>query len=534
MKIIKIFVDAVPTKDQKMPEKGNYVVHATSPDASKYIAWDYENWEIKDYSKDSDYSVYFFSVDTLFDSADALANATGLKKGQMVGTKSYYANTGKGGAVYTIADEGEIALSDKSGFAKLVPLKIFGKTIVTPEMLGAFGDGVSFDHEQITNALNFGADTVEFESSVYLQGETIKLTKGDITVNGKGAEIHNSYKNGVVNNDFVICGKSYQEPIKDVVMEYLTLVCTEQKCAGALYNKADHIQFSASSVNSLTVRSCKFIVPEDNGGPRQVDSIWINGHKMKDITIENNYIRNYSNSGMGGGIWLSTGTGETAGSNYVIRGNYVEKNSCDEVFAAFIGEFDGILVENNCFYTHKHKRPHFSDNGLGFGVWDIPTSVKNAKFLNNFVHVAVGKNMFIFAESENIEIAGNKFFATTNYFDDETQQDTTIIARAAFRLPEPDKYELKNVTIHDNYVEVNADYVDMNGFNLCSFSEALSPTTEVYNNDVVLNCTVGALTVRDAGVYHDNTFTINGDIVNKNYFDENSKQYNNKIILNKK
>ena len=47
MKIVKIFVDDIPTKDQKTPEKGNYVVHVTSPDTSKYIAWDYENWEIK-------------------------------------------------------------------------------------------------------------------------------------------------------------------------------------------------------------------------------------------------------------------------------------------------------------------------------------------------------------------------------------------------------------------------------------------------------------------------------------------------------
>ena len=89
MKIIKIFVDGIPTKDQSIPKKDNYIVYVTSTDASKHVAWDYETWGIKNYSEDFEYTVYFFSVERLFASVDALASATDLKKGQRVGTKSY-------------------------------------------------------------------------------------------------------------------------------------------------------------------------------------------------------------------------------------------------------------------------------------------------------------------------------------------------------------------------------------------------------------------------------------------------------------
>ena len=64
------YLDGIATSSPV--EKGNYVVYVKSSDDSKWTSWDYDNWAVKDADQALSYSVYFFTVDTLFDSVEAL------------------------------------------------------------------------------------------------------------------------------------------------------------------------------------------------------------------------------------------------------------------------------------------------------------------------------------------------------------------------------------------------------------------------------------------------------------------------------
>ena len=521
-------------------EKGNYVVYVKPSDDSRWFSWDYENWSIKDADSSLDYSVYFFKVDALFDSVEALESADNVTADMLVGTKSYHAGLGRGAAIYEILEKkptesGIITLDNLSLYARVSPFTVNNEKIITVDQFGTYGDGDSADHGKINIAFKFeNASVIEFESSVYIQEDTINLNRGDVRINGKGAEIHNRYNKTVVNKDFWIAGKSADDPIKNVIVENLTLKCTEDKGKGTLYNEADHYQFGVTNTHFITVKNCSMLVPQnENTEPLHVDSVWMNGG-ISDIVFENNYLQNFSDSGLGGGLWFSASWGENGCKNLVIRNNHIEKNSCDEVFALFGGDFENVIIEDNYFYTHSHIYPdRMSNNGIGIGVWDIETHCKNIKFSNNEVRMSVMGTPFIFSQSDNVEISNNKIYLTTNFGDQPDVEDTTIIEKAIFRLSEHDKYAVTNTKIHSNYIEVNCADFTKNGYNLNALTEGMSESVEYYDNEFVLNCIVNKfIGEKDHSNFYNNKITINGDLLNNN-FSADAKD-KNQIIINPK
>ena len=520
-------------------EKGNYVVYVRSTDDSRWFAWDYENWSIKDVDASLDYSVYFFKVDALFDSAEALEAAGNVTAGTLVGTKSYHAGLGRGAAIYEIIEKkpteaGIIEIDSLSLYARVYPFTVNDEKIITVDQFGTYGDGERADHGKINVAFKFAdANVIEFESSVYMQENTINLNHGDVRLNGKGAEIRNRYEKAVVNRDLLISGNA-DNVLKNIIVENLTLKCTEGKGKGTLYNEADHIQFGVMNVHSITVRNCSMLVPQnENTDPLQVASVWMNG-AISDIVFENNYLQNFSDSGMGGGLWFSAGEGKYGCKNLIVRNNHVEKNSCDEVFALFFGEFENVIVENNYFYTHSHVYPdRMSENGIGFGAWSIETHCKNIKFSNNEVRMSVRYTPFIFSQADNIEISDNKIYLTSNFGDQPEVEEFTIIGKAIFRLAEPDLYDVTNTKIHNNYIEVNCGDYTENGYNLNALTEGMSGSVEYYDNEYVLNCIVNKfIGDNDHSKFYNNKITINGGVLNNNFSTE--AQNSNQIIINQK
>ena len=522
-------------------QKGNYVVYATlTDDNSKWISWDYENWCIKNVDDSLNYTVYFFSVDKLFSSAEELEAAQDISVGMTVGISSYHAGVGRGAGIYTVVEEkpshqGRLEIEASSLFAELKPFEVNGEKIITVDQFGAYGDGEKADENKINRAFKFpNIDVIEFESSVYMQENTISLNHGDVRINGKGAEIHNRYDRIVVNQDLAISGSSADNVIENIILENLTLKCTEDTGKGALYNQADHIQLAASNVHFITVRNCSMLVPQnDNTDPLQVASTWMTG-AISDIVFENNFLQNFSDSGMGGGLWFSAGSGEYGCKNLIVRNNHVEKNSCDEVFALFFGDFENVIVENNYFYTHSHVYPdRMSENGIGFGAWAIETHCKNVKFSGNEVRMSVRYTPFIFSQAESVEISNNKIYLTTNFGDQPDVQDTTIIEKAIFRLPEYNKYSVTNSKIFGNYIEVNCGEYTQNGYNLNALTEGMSDSVEYYDNEYVLNCIVNKfIGESDYSKFYNNKITINGSLLNNNFSDEAKNA--NQIIINQK
>ena len=431
-------------------EKGNYVVYVKPSDDSKWFAWDYDNWCIKDKNDALSYSVYFYTVDTLYNSVDEFKKAD-IAVGTRIGTKSYYAGSNRGAAIYEII-ETKVSGSEKAGsaFAKIVPFTVNSDKIVTVDQFGTKADGSS-DNTKIQTAINYAdANVVEFEAAVYMQRAPIKLDRGNVRINGKGAEIDNEYKT-VTNRDFAINEEGSKDArLENITVENLKLNCTEDTGAGALYNNADHYQFEARYTKNLVIRNCEFLVPEytNTESHRHITSVSL--RCGIDTLFENNKIVNYSFSdSYSGGLWFWSNAKDFSdvSTGLTVRNNYIEKCSHDEVLAFFNGAFDGILVENNTITTHDEPIGEVSPHAIGFGVNNVISSVKNAVFRNNKVDVVCRNDVMMFSLVENIEIYDNEIIARHN-------SKNESITYGVFRVTFNESYAQAGITVTQKNVKI--------------------------------------------------------------------------------
>ena len=407
------------------PEGDNYVAYVASTDDSRWFSWSYADKTVLKADSELEYTVHIFYAKQVFDSAEELELASGFSVGDTLGIRSYYKGVNRGAGLYKVtaqkpSHKGFLELSDGL-YAELVPFVINGERRITVDQFGAMGDGEKEDHRRINYAFEYlDSDVVEFESPIYLQGNTLELTRGNVRINGKGTNIINRYERIRVNCDFSIVGSSDENRLENVTIEYLTLTCTEDDGAGVLYEKAGHGQFSARYTKNLTVRYCRFIVPfYEDLEPRQVGSVSI--RCSIDTLFENNYLQNLCGAeGYSGGLWFwSNGEDMSEVSkNIVIRNNYIEKTGHDETLAFFMGAFEDILVENNHIYTHDEPVGYTSAHVIGFGVWDCPTSVKNAVFTGNKVDGIASRDLMMFSHVESIKVYDNELTVRCNTVED--------------------------------------------------------------------------------------------------------------------
>ena len=443
-------------------EKGNYVVYIRPSDDSKWFAWDYDGWCIRNADPSLSYSVYFYTVDVLFDSVEALKSAEGVSADTVVGIKSYHEGLGRGGAIFDvfenkIVEPGIITLEKLSLYAKVIPFEVNDERIITVEQFGAYGDGEHFDNGRINIAFKFdGANVIEFESPVYLQNDAIVLKHGDVRVNAKNAEIHNRYDKTHVLKDFSVSGTSENDRIKNIIIENLTLVCTEKRGKGHLYADTSHGQFLASYVDGITVRNCTFYIPPtEEGEPYRNASSVCFGSFARNIVFENNTIKNFSRSeGYGGGLFFTPGIGNLM-ENVTVRNNHLEKSAHDEIITFYNGIFDNILVDGNTFHTYDELPDFTSNQVIGFGAWDCPTTVRNAVFSNNKIDVVTRNNAIMFSDVENIKIFNNDITVRCNSAEEPIRYGVFRITYLEENYSAAGIYPTqKNIEIYGNKVTV--------------------------------------------------------------------------------
>lgn len=497
---INCYVDG--EKTSSVPAKGNYVVYVSDAYGVTHNLWDYNLWSLKQ-SDSRQYNIYFYSVSELYDSYQDMMSAS-KTSGAIVGTRSYYKNTGRGAAIYEVTGSS----------VELSPFFVGSDSIITVDMFGAYADGMNDDSAAINSAFAFAdANVVTFEAENYLQKSRIILGRGGITVSGNGANISNSYTNGVVNDDFCISGKSATDPIKNIIIEDLTLTCTESRGAGTLYNNADHVQLKGENAHNVTVRNCRFVVPRADGVEKHVDSIWFN-EGISEILIEGCVIKNYSYSNKySGGIWISAGEGQTAKNIRVIN-NYIEKSSHDEALSFFKGTITDILVEGNTIYTHDEPIGNPSDHAVGFGAYDVVTKISDAVFRNNRLDVVSRKDAIMFSDVDGIKIYDNEITLRNNSSSDPVEY-------AVFRVTANYTASQENVEIYGNKVTVeNTDsgviasliYDTGSGFN-------------IHDNMFIMNTNVNTIAdgKNKGATFEDNIVIFNKKIVNKQGYDSSNK-----------
>lgn len=492
-----VYVDGVEAG--KAPAKGNYVVYVKGNDDTKWHDWDYNAWAVSNYNKYEIYDLYFFSVSKLYDSFAAMkADVSSLSYYENVGIKSYYAGKNSGAAVFYVNHYVADATSlGSSKYAQLVPFTVGDQKIVTPEQFGAWGDGVSADGNAINSAFKYSrANTVEFESQTYLQTKKIELSRGDVTINGNGAAIHNLYNDAynqgpttegdystdpyVVNEDFHIFSGDDGVYLSNITIKNLELNCSEERAQGVLYRNADHYQFLAKYTKNLTVENCRFINPEieNPDSERHVTSVVINNGVG--LNLIDNVVLNYSNSTKySGGIWLTGDTNfEYITTDMTIKGNYVEKTGHDEVLAIFGGAFDGVVIEDNIIYTHDEPLDvQVSAHAVGFGVWDVPTTVKNATFTGNVLDVVASNDAIMFSCVENVEICNNDITVRAN---SASQPVTYSVFRVTYI---EENYENAGITVTQNNVNIYNNKISAyNNYNEIPVTESCDEGFNVHDN----------------------------------------------------
>lgn len=412
----------------------NYVAYVAPSDDSRSFGWSYTDKTVINADPALTYTVHIFSVKAAFDCADELEASSGFSVGDRIGTRSFHKDTHRGAAIYSVTDKkpSHIAFLEFSDglYAELCPFEIGGERRITVDQLGAYGDGEKNDAGKFNFAFEYpNADVVELESDVYLQERTIYLDRGNIRVNGKGASIYNRYDRVITGTDFSIRGKSDDERLENIIIENLTLVCSEQDGSGALYDNAGHCQFGSAYTKDLTVRGCRFIAPFYEDLPtRQIGSVSI--RCSVNTVFENNYIQNLCGApSHSGGLWFWSNEKDLSevSRNIIVRNNYIEKTGHDETLAFFMGAFEDITVENNVIYTHSEPVGDTSAHVIGFGVWDCPTSVKNVVFSGNKVDGIASRDLMMFSHVENIKVFDNELTLRCN-----TAADP--VANAVFRV----------------------------------------------------------------------------------------------------
>ena len=433
--IITVYVDEKLA--DSIPEKGNYVVYVKGSAEDEWQSWDYDSWSIVGYDKYDEYTVCFVSVDKLYGSYSELRrNSSSLNAGELVGIRSYYEGAGKGASVYSVyatSSSGGTSVGNEK-YVILEPFVCGEQRIVTPEQFGAYGDGENADHLNIDRAIAYmAANTVEFESEIYLQGNKVNIQRGNVTINGNRAVLCNRYDWAyeelgegetynpdtdltVVNSDLRIYG-SPEEYLQNVTICNLEIRCTEIRGESVLYRKAGHSQLESNYTDGLVIRDCRIINPHHENAPteRHVTSVSItNSHNT---VFEDNTVINLSYSPQhSGGVWFSADSEDftRVSTNITVRNNYIERTGHDETLAFFMGAFDGITVENNTIYTHDEAVDNASAHVVGFGVWDCPTTVKNATFAHNKIDAVASRDIVMFSDVENIEIYDNEIIARNN------------------------------------------------------------------------------------------------------------------------
>lgn len=494
---------------------GKYVAYITFAAGDANIGWNYSAnalaAEDAVFARDNSATVHLYSVSELYFSAEAMSADTFLAVGDIVGTLSYYSGLNRGAAVYEIGASGSfgaIAL-DNGLYANVVPFEAFGKKVVTVDQFGARGDGVTGDNTVIAQVLNLsGIDTVEFEADVYLQTANITVTKSNTVINGREARIINDYT--YVNwYDFSIGGQGSTTFTENVLLKNLTLECTETTGLGILFRNNDHVQLLITSADGVVVDSCTILTPDNSDDDRHVTSIWANGD-VNDITIMNCDIANYSNSSVGGGIWLSAGEKNPC-DNVVIVNNRIEKTSHDEIFAFFGGIFTNVYIDGNYIYSHSEPVGNASAHAIGFGVWGIASNMTDVTFTNNVVDVVSNKDAIMFGNVSGLVMSGNKIRLSNN-----SQGES--IEYGVFRVPTAETVQ-SNIEIFNNEIEVFCDAVNTSGgYNIRSMTYDLSSGFYLHDNTFTVNANLGYLSYSDEAVFRNNHYVLSSPTVCGRYY----------------
>ena len=296
-------------------------------------------------------------------------------------------------------------------------LNILKGTIVTPEMFGAIGDGVTDDSSAIEDALDSGKTLyltkrykaeLSYTGDVTITGNPDSEIIGSLAVTGD-VDISNIKLTKSSSTNFLFTanhGKLYAnncvfdgngDDIFSCVQLNSTVLATVKNCK--IFNSTGRNGIAISSSSNVTVENC-YITSIYGPGIQTFDI-------CNNIRILNNFVYNTNI-----GVWTgdggsdgcistygdTTGTGTTPSENFEIRGNIIYNDMIVEANTGVAVRLNGV---KNCYFDHNFiYNPFF----VGLLIQDRVHTTGGVDYIVKNESVEVSNNMII-TPTKNIACA---------------------------------------------------------------------------------------------------------------------------------
>ena len=396
-----------------------------------------------------------------FASVEELSNSSNLAQGDVVRTTSFYANSGRGGAIYDIVaptSETEPDGMSRLGLANgLVAVIRPQNGMVSVDQLGAHADNATDDYPYIQTALDLGFKTISFEGGDYRFNHQLDIRHGDVTILGNGSTLHYYdffiWESDDISKDYAIGanGGSPDNPIQNIYIQQLNV--SNDKTDGESYNVGHNI-VRISNAEHVEIFGCNLTALDHTvtGRKMEVTSIDMRTY-WYDVIVDSCTLINRTYAHAGGSIWVRGGVKGTG--KLAVRNNYIEKSCHDETLAIFgqgitedgieYGYVDDVLIENNKFYVDETNVSQPSTIVFNFGL--DTRGISNVRFLNNDVTVKATDDIMTAFEATNVEVSGNTFDITLVTYPEMPDMTGGVFTQRS---------TAKNMSIKDNTINVTA------------------------------------------------------------------------------
>ena len=291
--------------------------------------------------------------------------------------------------------------------------------LVTPQMFGAVGDGITDDSRAFQKAINTGYDVYipTMNNEKYYIGETLTMNTMRQRLISYGMAASNE---NMSNRGQIIFNSSLPIGISVTALNVMIYGLSFTQSDTSAHNGTC---ISVTNVGSIQdgdaiIKNCYFFAFET--------AVY---HMGRGILFENNYVVACDN-----GIELNfsyTGGTDYSSEENGFRGNRIINNRFHSIATDCVIVNSGII---SCIISQN-----VMDTGRGFITFN--TDVHRSIISENIIHFSRGGSIEFNASVTDVTISNNSFFS---------ESDGTTILSSSFIAFEGTDYEMQNVTIQGN------------------------------------------------------------------------------------
>ena len=489
---------AIDSPKNDFAEKHRFLTYADEPDTvydgSKIMDGSVTTDKLADYAvttdKIDDESITLSKMDADvlnllegnvkgFDTVSDMQSAT-LEAGEICHTNGFHTSGGGGAAFYKITATGTANGMDVLACGDVFANLIITESYVTPEMFGAWGDGVHDDSDSLQCAFD-NCDNIRLIGE-YAISEPIDV-KGHVS--GESGCLVTAYDKATrMTALFVHAGALL---IENVTFDCLCSVTYAESDYSSLYNVAIS---STDTSYKLVVKNCVF----NNVYTSALNFCMSHG----EITIDGcNFNPGVGNASIADYIRLATSNGDYvfAVRNCTFTGLFKSIGNYCGVYMATCNDRKEIIIENNVFdglsRYGNHRLAAVDCYGLVYNVKIKNNQITNCAWNAIRLHTCSGS-----------EVSGN--YITMDATRERLSEYAVLVSNA---LIDNQAFDFDSIVIKDNYIECKGTYQQQFGIEVYTSNNG----TKIGKCEIINNVICGTF-IRSVVIYpHADLFIISNN-----------------------